>query len=74
MRNNTRPLCLAATAGTELVGANKGSIIILETPIGLYGPLDLQIIHELSWVRVPPIAQYPIKPPPSSGSLGRFKS
>ena len=74
-QNNTCPLCLAATAGTELVGANKELIIIFICfPIGLYNLFSRQIAHELSWVRVSPIAQYPRQNSPRLRAPGRFKS
>ncbi len=75
-QNNTCPLCLAATAGTELVGAIKGQeyYSLLGLQRGLR-PSGDQIPRKLSWVRVSSIAQYPRQNSPKPGGApGRFKS
>jgi len=74
-QNNTCPLCLAATAGTELVGAIRDlQSLFTSPPTGFTAFTAYQIPHELSRVRVSPIAQYPRQNPSRLEVLGRFKS
>ena len=70
MKNNTRPSCITAAAGTELAGASSLSNVII-----LLNERDLQqkvhsSLTQHCWVRLSPIAQYsPLQPLLSLGRV-----